>query len=140
MYNFVFETDILHSKRILARQRYEISHCDMDRLIMRLRAHERRMFTNASELVGLLTSTGEASVALKLAGGQDEFRQAVSSLALLAWEQGFPWTLDQTEQYDVGDERFHECVRAYIADKDHPLGLNVAPIDSTDAGSLQCRA
>jgi hypothetical protein len=124
MRRFVFEADIIVPRLELHRQRYEISMEDMRRLLDMVPAADNELHVTAEDLDDLLTNTGEISTYVSMSARQDAVRKLLTALSKVAWENDLPWKLDQAEGYGIGDERFHECVRAYIMpDENHPLGV-----------------
>jgi hypothetical protein len=126
MRRFVFEADIIVPRLELHRQRYEISMEDMRRLLGMVPAADNELHVTAEDLDDLLTNTGEMSNFVRMSARHEAVRKLLTALAKTAWENDLPWELDQAEGYGIGDERFHEYVRAYIMpDDDHPFGQEV---------------
>lgn len=123
MRRFVFETDIIVPRLELRRQRYELSMNDMRALLQAISAADNELNVTAEEMDDLLTNAGTIATYVETAGRGAAVRKLVDALSKAAWENELPWKLDQAEGYGIEDERFHECVRAYIMpDEDHPLG------------------
>ena len=126
MEKIVFENDIVVPRLSLVRCRYEVALSELSSLLAGLQPSENPLCVTAEEVRDYLCNKGQLTTVTKIQGSTGAINKLIDELAKSAWLNDLPWKLDQVEGFGIGEEKFHECVRAYIMpDDDHPLGLGV---------------
>jgi hypothetical protein len=112
--SFIFEADILIPRWYRERRLYELDEATMSEVLDGLTTEQNFMSINVADLHDLLMNAGPTSVAVKLAGKEDEVTTLLKTIAASAWKKHVPCELEEADFERNGDGQFDQFIRAYI--------------------------